>query len=86
MSTQPLVLHHGRVLQIGAMRLECLDLVMGTDGRLAALTPPAPCRTDAGDRRGGVAHHPGCIDADHHGDKIVHGMRCPLPLGRSSVR
>jgi hypothetical protein len=81
MSTQPLVLHHGRVLQRGARRLECLDRVMGTDGRLATLTPPAPCHTDAGDRRGGVAHHPGCVDADHHGDKMRTRHEVPSPTG-----
>ena len=42
MVMKPLVLRGGRVLRTGDTRPACLDLVIGTDGRIAALTPPAP--------------------------------------------
>ena len=48
MGTQPRVLHGGRVVQTGATRPASLDVVIGTDGRIAALTPPAPVPRGAG--------------------------------------
>src|SRR5262245_27092456 len=80
MRTQPLVLHGGRVVPTGATRPASLDVVLGTDGRIAALTPPAPVSrgVQAMDLAGRLVT-PGLIDAHQHLDKSLTRREVPNP-------
>ena len=82
MGTQPRVLHGGRVLQTGATRPASLDVVIGPDGRIAALTPPAPVPrgVQALDLAGRLVT-PGLIDAHQHLDKARTRRDVPNPAG-----
>jgi len=82
MGTQPLVLHGGRVLQTEATRPESLDVVIGPDGRIAALAPPAPVPrgVQALDLAGRLVT-PGLIDAHQHLDKARTRRDVPNPTG-----
>jgi len=82
MVMKPLVLRGGRVLQTGDTRPACLDLVIGTDGRIAALTPPAP--VPRGVRAldlAGRLDTPGLVDAHQHLDKARTRHEVPNPTG-----
>jgi cytosine deaminase len=70
METKPLVLRGGRVLRVGATRPERLDIVIGADGRIAALTPTAlaPLGAQEIDLAGRLVT-PGLVDAHQHLDK-----------------
>jgi cytosine deaminase len=82
MERQLRVLQRGRVLQTGAERPVCLDLVIGPDGRIAALTPPAPVPREvpAIDLAGRLVT-PGLIDAHQHLDKALTRHDIPNPTG-----
>ena len=82
MGTQPLVLHGGRVVPTGATRPAPLDVVIGPDGRIAALTPPAPVPrgVQALDVAGRLVT-PGLIDAHQHLDKTRTRRDVPNPTG-----
>jgi cytosine deaminase len=82
MVIKPLVLRGGRVLQTGDTRPACLDLVIGTDGRIAALTPlaPVPPGMQAIDLAGRLVI-PGLIDAHQHLDKARTRHEVPNPTG-----
>jgi len=82
MTTQPCVLRGGRVLRPGATRPERLDIVIGPDGRIAALTPIAPALPGAQDinLRGRLVT-PGLVDAHQHLDKSRTRCEVPNPAG-----
>ena len=82
MGMKPLVLRGGRVLQTGDTRPACLDLVIGTDGRIAALTQPAPVPhgVRAIDLAGRLVT-PGLVDAHQHLDKARTRCEVPNPTG-----
>jgi cytosine deaminase len=82
MTTQPCVLRGGRVLRPGATRPERLDIVIGPDGRIAALTPIAPALSGAQDinLRGRLVT-PGLVDAHQHLDKSRTRCEVPNPAG-----
>jgi cytosine/creatinine deaminase len=70
MTTQPWVLRGRRVLRTGATRPQCLDMVIGPDGRITTLTPSAPAVPGAQDiNLIGRLITPGLIDAHQHLDK-----------------
>ena len=82
MVMKPLVLRGGRVLQTGDTRPACLDLVIGTDGRIAALTPPCPCHAVCGRStwRGGSSPQ-GSSMRINISTRRARGTRLPNPTG-----